>query len=65
MKQWEEYSNIPQDEKIGTIDALVINNDGERIAIEIITYNYGKEEMHEKLEVSRQLSCQRMIKIRA
>jgi len=64
MKQWKQYSSTIQGEKAGTVDAIVISS-GDKIAIEIITNNYGREELQEKYDAAQQLGCEKIIKIKA
>lgn len=62
IKNWNNLSQ--KAERIGTVDAMVLVDDI-RIAVEVVTNNYGEEEMQLKEEVARDLQCDRMVVIKA
>ena len=63
IKDWNSLANT-NTVRQGTIDAMVIV-DGVRIGVEVITNNYGEEEIQSKENAARDLECEKMVMIRA
>jgi hypothetical protein len=47
-----------------TVDALITNEKGKLIAIEVLTENYKKHEIEEKHEMARKIGCEGIFEIR-
>ncbi|HDR5039245.1 TPA: hypothetical protein QCR75_005702 [Bacillus anthracis] len=62
IKRWDNLTNSNTPRR-GTVDAIVTIDDV-RVAIEVITNNYGEEEIQVKEEVARNLQCERMVIIK-
>ena len=62
INRWTELTG--REERKGSVDALVQIN-GQAVAIEIITRNYGDAEIQEKQTAAETLGCERMIMINA
>lgn len=62
INRWTELTGVK--ERRGSVDALVQIN-GQAIAIEIITKNYGEVEIQEKQDAAENLGCERIIMINA
>lgn len=60
VKNWENLTGKPQEERTGSVDAI-IEVEEKLVAIEVVTNNYGEEELREKQETVRSLGCAKMI----
>lgn len=62
IDKWDKLSNGT--ERITGIDAVVMAPSG-TIAIEVITKNYGEQEIQEKIDAAAAIGCERVVMVNA
>lgn len=62
IHKWSQF--VPKKERVASLDAIV-SIDGTVIGIEVITNNYGEQELQEKQEAAEAIGCERIMIVNA
>lgn len=59
----KEYKELHPGEKLNTMVDATVEMNGVSVAVEVLTDNYGKQEIIEKMEIAEAIGCKEVISI--